>query len=260
MTFWGKIIGSAAGYALGGPLGAILGVAAGHAVDQIGTETDSALAPADAAAARSTADKKESVAFTIAVVALAAKMSRADGAVSEAELATFNRLFQVDPAEEANVRWVFERARRSAAGPEAYARQIASMFPHEPEVLEELMETLFLIARADGKVTPAELDYLRQVASIFGLQATCFKRVCAEHEALAEGDPFALLGVTPADNDEAIKAAHRRLVRDNHPDRLVAQGMPVELVKVANDKLAKINAAYDAIRTQRARTADKVEA
>lgn len=250
MSYWGKIIGGATGYALGGPLGAILGVAAGHAVDEIGNESATAVATVE--------DKKKSVAFTIAVVALAAKMAKADGHVSEREIAEFNRLFQVDPEEEANVRWVFERARLSNAGPEAYAQQIAQMFQNEPEVLEELMEALFLIARADGVASKAEIDYLRQIAGIFGLQATCFKRVCAEHLSAPEDDPFTLLGLTTDADDEAVKAAHRRLVRDNHPDKLVAQGLPVELVKVANDKLAKINAAYDAIRARRARRLEPV--
>lgn len=252
MSYWGKIIGGATGYALGGPLGAILGVAAGHAVDEISNESATGVATVE--------DKKKSVAFTIAVVALAAKMARADGHVSEAEIAEFNRLFQVDAEEEANVRWVFERARHSNAGPEAYAQQIAQMFQNEPEVLEELMEALFLIARADGAASKAEIDYLRQIAEIFGLQTTCFKRVCAEHLAAPEDDPFTLLGVPKDADDDAVKSAHRRLVRDNHPDKLVAQGLPVELVKVANDKLAKINAAYDAIRALRTRRLEPVTA
>lgn len=245
MSYWGKIIGGAAGYALGGPLGAILGAAAGHAVDEIRAEPATAVATVEG--------RTRSVAFTIAVVALAAKMARADGEVSNAEITAFRRLFRVDPDEEANVRWVFDRARRSTAGFEAYARQIAAMFPNEPEVLEELIEALFLIARADGTPGEAELAYLRQVAAIFGLDPACFRRVCAEHLTPPEQDPYTLLGVSPKDDDHAIKAAHRRLVRDNHPDRLVAQGLPLEMAQVANDKLAKINAAYDAIRAQRAR-------
>lgn len=245
MSIWGKIIGGTAGYALGGPLGAILGAAAGHAVDVMRAEQATAVATAE--------DRTKSVAFTIAVVALAAKMARADGAVSDAEIAAFRRLFRVDPGEEANVRFVFDRARRSTAGYEAYARQVAAMFPNEPEVLEELIEALFVIAKADGAPDQAELAYLRRVAEIFGLESTCFRRVCAEHLAPPERDPYAVLGVAPDADDAAIKAAHRRLVRDNHPDRLVAQGLPAEMVQVANDKLAKINAAYDAIRAQRAR-------
>jgi DnaJ like chaperone protein len=245
MSYWGKVIGGTAGYAVGGPLGAILGVAAGHAVDVMREESETALATVE--------DRTKSVAFTIAVVALAAKMARADGDVTAAEIAEFRRLFRVDPDEEANVRFVFDRARRSTAGFDAYARQVAAMFPNEPEVLEELVEALFLIAKADGTPAPAEIDYLRQVAEIFGLETTCFRRVCAEHLAPPEQDPYTLLGVTSADDDAAIKAAHRRLVRDNHPDKLVAQGLPREMVQVANDKLAKINAAYDAIRAERAR-------
>lgn len=245
MSFWGKVIGGTAGYAMGGPLGAILGAAAGHAVDVMREEQATEVATVE--------DRTRSVAFTIAVVALAAKMARADGEVTDREIQAFRRLFRVEPEEEANVRFVFDRARRSTAGFDAYARQIAAMFPNEPEVLEELIEALFLIAKADGEPSEAEIEYLRRVAEIFGLETACFRRVCAEHQAPPERDPYTLLGVAADADDAAIKAAHRRLVRDNHPDRLVAQGLPQEMVQVANDKLAKINAAYDAIRAQRAR-------
>jgi len=64
-------------------------------------------------------------------------------------------------------------------------------------------------------------------------------------------DPYNILGVTRAMDNAAIKAAWRKLVRDTHPDRLMAKGLPPEFVAMANERLATINAAYDRIAKER---------
>ena len=128
MSIWGSIIGGGAGYALGGPLGALLGLAAGHAVGRALRKS-----PADAQA-------EKNLAFTIAAVALAAKMAKADGAVCAREKAAFARLFHFDPAERANVERVFDLASRSTVGFESYARQVAGLFDKGAPALEELLD------------------------------------------------------------------------------------------------------------------------
>jgi DnaJ like chaperone protein len=212
MSVWGKILGGAAGFAIGGPIGAILGTAAGHAVDKMRDSTREA--PEDDATRR--------VAFTIGVIVLGAKMAKADGVVTKDEIGAFKEVFHIPQEEMQNVGRLFNQARRDAAGFEPYARQIARLFRHNPAVLEELIDGLFHIARADRKITADELEYLAKVAEIFGVSRTA--------------------------SDEEIKAAHRRLVVENHPDKLVAEGLPQEFVDLANEKLATINAAYDRIR------------
>ena len=146
---------------------------------------------------------------------------------------------------------VFDRARRDAGGFEPYARQIARMFADNPAVLEELLGALFHIARADGVVHPAELDYLSSVARIFGLDQAAFDRVRAARTDDGGGDPYAILGVDRDDDDEAVRAAWRRLTRETHPDRLIAQGMPEDLVEGATERMARINAAWDRVRKER---------
>jgi len=241
MSIWGKILGGAAGFALGGPLGAILGAIAGHAVDTISRKEVPRYVDAETKRA----------AFTIAVIVLAAKMAKADGVVTRDEIAAFKRTFSI-PQEEVNqVGQIFDQARRDARGFQPYARQISDMFAREPAVLEELLDALFHIARADGVYHPKEREYLRRVAKIFGFDEPTFERIEADNMGLDKADPYAILGVARTASDDEVKTAYRKLIRENHPDALTAQGMPEEFIKLANEKMATINAAYDRIQKER---------
>ena len=191
------------------------------------------------------------IGFTIGVIALGAKMARVDGQVSEVERAAFREFFQVPPGEEENVERFFDLAKRDAGGFETYARQVAALFPDAPEVLENVIEGLFSIAQADGKIDVAEADYLVKVANIFGLPSSRFERAKAAALGAVECEPCVVLGIDPLATDEQIREAWLRQVRANHPDRLMAQGLPEEAIAVANRKLALINDAYDRLRRQR---------
>jgi len=243
MSIWGKILGGAAGFAVGGPLGALIGAAAGHAVDKM-----------RAAGGGGPEDATKRIAFTIAVIALGAKMAKADGKVTRDEVEAFKQVFRIPPEEAKNVGRVFDQARRDAHGFEPYARQIAGMFADNPVVLEELLNGLFHIARADGQVAPEELDYLQKISQIFGLDSERWERLRAGNMGPDHSDPFEIIGVPRDAADADIKAAYRKLVRENHPDKLVAQGMPQEFIDLANEKLATINTAYDRIQQARERT------
>ncbi len=238
---WGKIIGGAAGFAVGGPLGALVGAVAGHAVDRLRA------GPAD----ETGPDQARETAFTIAVIALSAKMAKADGHVTRDEVEVFKRIFQVPADEMKNVGRVFDLARRSASGFEPYARQIARMFHSNPAVLEELLDALFMIARADQVMHPAEVSFLREISRIFGFDDAAFERIRAGHAGAGAADPHAVLGVPHDAGDDEVRAAWRALIRENHPDMLIAQGMPEDFIAVATEKMAAINAAWDQIREQR---------
>lgn len=240
MAIWGKIIGGTAGFALGGPLGALVGALAGHAVDRIGAGTGED-------AQRATKE----TAFTIAVIALSAKMAKADGTVTRDEVDVFKQLFRVPPDEIKNVGRVFDLAKRDSRGFQPYARQIGKMFADNPSVLEELLDSLFHIAKADKVVHPAELEFLQEVARIFGFDEATFARIRESHMGRDAGDPYTILGVRHDAGDGEVRDAYRRLIRENHPDTLIAQGMPEDFVQIATDKMATINAAYDRIREQR---------
>ena len=250
MNIWGKLVGGAAGFAVGGPIGALLGAVAGHAVDRMaGPEGEDALPPPESPADERAATRQ--IAFTIGIIALGAKMAKADGVVSRSEVVAFKQVFKVPPQEEQNVGRIFDQARKDARGFEPYARQIARMFSRKSRVLEELIDGLFHIAKADGKVSAEELNYLREVAGIFGFDDADFARMREAHLGPDLGDPYNLLGVTRAMDNAAIKAAYRKMVRETHPDKLMAKGLPPEFVAMANERLAMINAAYDRIARER---------
>tara|TARA_B100000513_G_scaffold96132_2_gene40755 strand:+ start:97 stop:855 length:759 start_codon:yes stop_codon:yes gene_type:complete len=250
MSIWGKVIGGVAGFAMGGPLGALIGGFAGHMYDQKKNEEEAFLMGEGGGDA---ANEARQVAFTQAVIVLAAKMAKSDGAVSKDEILAFRRMFHVPPEDEAAVGKLFNEARKDATGYEPYAEQIAMMFAREPAVLEELLAALFHIAKADGQVHPGEMEFLRRTALIFGFTPQGFERLKAMHlgEPDKKVDPYEILGVARTDTDAEIKSTYRKLIRENHPDKLMADGMPQEFIDLANEKMASINAAYDQIKKER---------
>ena len=240
MSIWGKLGGAAAGFLLGGgPIGALLGAFAGHL-----------LIDRDPLPLGDNADEP-GIVFTIAIIALGAKMAMADGVVTKDEEDAFKRIFRVPPSEEANVRRIFNLARQDTAGFEAYAKQIARLFRGNPAILEDVLDGLFEIAKADGVLHPGELAFLERVAEIFGFTPPEFRRIRASHFGPDEADPYAILGVAHDASNAEVKSTYRLLVRENHPDSLIARGVPEEFIRLANDKLAAINAAYDRIEEER---------
>lgn len=193
---------------------------------------------------------ERSVGFTIAVIALGAKMAKADGVVTRDEVAAFRRVFTIPKGEEASAAKVFDLARQDVAGFDAYARKIRAMFnPSDRDVMIDLMEGLFHIAVADRQFHPAEEMFLRSVAQIFGLDDPCFRSLRARH---VQDDPYAVLGVDPSAPDAAVRKAWREAVKASHPDVMLARGVPAEAVKLAQDRLRALNAAWEEISKARA--------
>lgn len=235
-TYWGALGGGGLGLALGGPLGALIGALAGHVlVDREGAP----FGPAP-----------RELVFTTGLVALAAKMARSDGVVTCDEVTAFRRIVEVPPEERARIERLFDLAKQTSAGFEAYAGQIAEAFRDEPALLENVLDGLFLIAAADGAIHEAEHAYLRDVATIFAISEAEFARIEARHMRRRD-DPYLVLGASREMTDEEIRRHYRRLVSEHHPDRQVARGLPGEAVAIATRRLAAINAAWDRIEKER---------
>lgn len=236
MSVWGKLGGAGFGLALGGPIGGLLGAFAGHYL----VDREGALfrpPPRD-------------VVLTTGLVALAAKMAKADGVVVRPEVDAFSRIVVVPDADRPAAERLFRLAQATTDGFEAYAAQLARVFADEPALLDDIVDGLFLIATADGAVHEAEVAYLRAVSELFGRNETWFETVLARH-VVDPHDPYVVLGARRDMPFGDLRALYRRLVSENHPDREIARGLPPEAVRIATDRLAAINAAWERIERDR---------
>ncbi|WP_342068570.1 TerB family tellurite resistance protein [Yoonia algicola] len=191
------------------------------------------------------------VAFAIAVIALGAKMAKADGRVTKDEVMAFREVFVIPTTEEANAARVFNLARQDVAGYDIYARRIKAMYGDDVSPLRDLLEGLFHIAMADGVYHPKEDDFLYEVADIFGFDERRFRTIRAQFVAEADRDPYDVLGVEPTASKDEIRAAWWQLVRETHPDQMLARGVPEEAVKLAERRMVAINRAWEDIQADR---------
>jgi DnaJ like chaperone protein len=305
MNYWGKIIGAATGLALGGVEGSLVGALAGHAVDIYTAWAEQHVTTRNDRPSES--DRRNAGSrynFTLAIVTLGAKLAKADGPVTKVEIAAFKEVFRVPPEEVQNVGRMFDRARVSPAGYEAYAETLSQMFVDNHAMLDEIVGCLFHVALSDGPLRAEEAEFVRRVSRIFGFSDSYFQRKLEEHtggftysaqdrashagsshsshsnnsggynssgygtggrggDQRAHGDgqrtragdaandPYAILGIPASTAAKDIKAKYRKLVRENHPDSLVAAGKSKDAVAQATAKLARINAAYDQISKER---------
>jgi len=190
-------------------------------------------------------------AFSTAVTALGAKLAKADGRADEGEYAAFAEVFHADERSQPDIRRLYDLARQTTHGFESYARRLAKRYHACPQLLEDVLDGLFHIAKSDGVVTAGELDYLQRVASLFGLSPLTFRRIKATHLGVNADDPYVVLNIAPDASDAAVHAAWRSALSDAHPDRVLARGLPAEFVEVAHAKAAAINAAFDAVNRER---------
>ena len=239
MTIWGKIIGSATGFALGGPLGALLGGVAGHALDKFKTKEK---LPEELAL--------KQIGFTIGVIVLSAKMAKADGKVTKSEIKAFKEKINVPDNEIKNVARLWDQAKKTTDGFEVYAKQISNLLEKNSSVLEELLNLLVIIAEADGKITNLEKIYLKEVSNIFGFSEQDFERICSS-KLDKHIDPYQTLGVLKDAPLEEIKNKWKTLAMKHHPDRLIAQGIPQDIIETNTYRLKEINNAWDLIKNKK---------
>ncbi|WEZ83077.1 DnaJ family molecular chaperone [Rhizobium sp. 32-5/1] len=199
-------------------------------------------------------ETRRKVAFSVAMIALSAKMAKADGIVTEAEVSAFRDIFKFPDDQAHNVARLYNLARQDVAGYEAYAEKMAALCvscERDCPILEDIIDGLFHIAKADGAIHDKELAYLMRVAEIFRMDEVHFQQIMARHVHASGVDPYKILGVSPKDDFSTIRKQYRVLVSENHPDRLVARGVPEEFHAIANDRMAALNAAYEAIEKER---------
>ncbi len=190
------------------------------------------------------------IAFTIGVIALSAKMAKADGIVAPLEVQAFKQVFEAAPEEAENVKRIFSLAQEDVAGYESYADEIAALLKSDRKLLQDVLEGLLHVATADGVLHPREDALLADVARRFGFSPSEYRFFRARF-VKDNCNPYDVLRLGPLASNEEIKRQYRKLVADNHPDKLMGRGVPAEFVDIATRKLAAINAAYDTIAKER---------
>ena len=197
------------------------------------------------------ARQRRRVAFSIALIALSAKMAKADGLVSDSEVEAFKQIFEIPNHELDNVAKLYNLAKGDIAGYDSYARQVKRLFPKEDgrdkEILRDVVDALFHIAKSDGVIHQDELKFLEDVSDIFGFAELDFERLRVRHVDGGTSDPYTILGAEPTWSYSQLKRQYRKRVSESHPDRLIARGVPPEFVAIANDRLAAINEAWQKI-------------
>jgi DnaJ like chaperone protein len=232
MSIWEKLAAATADLSSGGPIGALIGGGVARNVRDGDKEQDR---------------PENQLPFTVGVIVLGAKMAKADGSVTADEVNAFKEAFKVSAAEMKQAARIFNLAKGDVAGYEACAEQLVTVFKGNRKLLEDVLEGLFHIAKADDEVHPQEEQFLGQVAKLFGFTDTEFSYIKARHVIAAKRNPYDVLGVKPSISDEELKRHYRMLVEDSHPDKLIARGVPKEFVTIGIEKVATIRKAYDTI-------------
>ena len=245
MSIWGRLLGGAAGFALGGPIGAILGVMAGSAFDRKKQKIFNY--------SQISQEQKQQI-FTISFIVLAAKLAKSDGQVTDDEIQAFKEKFKVPKTELSKVGKIFNEAKRDVYGYKQIADQVGLVFSDNKILLEEMLNNLFFIAASDGKVSLKEVDLLRSISKSFAFDEKTFQRIFQMNLNNNASDPFKILDVSREDTDQEIRKKWINLNKEHHPDNLIAKGMPKEFIEQSNKELAAINLAYDKIKEIRAKS------
>ena len=247
MSIWGKLIGGAAGMALGGPIGAILGIAAGHGVDKV-SKFD-----ANESNKNFNNDQNEQI-FATSVIAISAKLAKADGKISKSEILAFKKIFEFPAEDEKAISNIFNSAKESIDDYKDIAEQVYKVFKSDRGLLFELLNSLFSIAYADGELHPKERDMLFEIAKIFQITGNEFESLNNIFEAKISTNntsmnrSYKILGLSENASLEQVSNQYRKLIKEYHPDKLQGMGLPKEFIELANQKLSAINKAYTEIK------------
>jgi DnaJ like chaperone protein len=197
------------------------------------------------------ADIRNDEDFASSVVALAAKMAKADGIATIDEALAFEAAFPIAKEDKPAFEKLFRLAAGTTLGFEHYAKKIAKKYRGNRQILFDVMAVLFFVAVADGQIKEAEKQYLVDVSQYLGLTGSDYSRISAFFIKDVEPNPYVILGVHETDTDEVVKRAWLDIVTKNHPDSFMSRGEPKEFIRLAHETTAQANAAYNKIRSDR---------
>lgn len=265
MSWWGKILGGSFGFMLGGPLGAFLGAALGHQFDR---GLNSGAIGMDSFRQGDT--ERVQTAFFTTTFLLMGYMAKADGRVTESEIAAAQYIMQqmqLTPEQKKTAIELFNKGKSTEFDLEAVVTQFKQECGRRRNLEQMFIEILLATAMADGKLEPVEKDILLNICKHLGFSRMSLERLIMMVQAQQHykagsgttgqpayqtiGDAFKMLGVDEQATTGDIKKAYRKLMNQHHPDKLVSRGLPEEMIKLATEKTQEIKAAYEQIKRHR---------
>jgi DnaJ like chaperone protein len=266
LSWWGKLLGGSFGFLLGGPLGALVGVALGHNFDRgLVSNLRQQFEPGN--------QERVQTAFFTAVFSVMGHLAKADGRVSENEIELARKIMQRmnlnDDMRQAAIR-LFNQGKQPDFALRDVLRQFRSECRGRRNLMRMFAEILVHAAYADGGLDSAERRVLEEVRAQLGFSESEFRHIEAVvynaryfGGSFGQGqqgsaspraslhDAYAILGVEPSASDAKVKKAYRRMMNQHHPDKLVAKGLPEEMIKLATEKTQEIKQAYEMIKRHR---------
>ena len=235
MSIWGSLIGGFVGFSFAGPIGALIGsIIGGKVTSKRRSRFQQGFAPPQQV-------------FAISLIILTAKLAKADGHVSKEELTAIKNKLKIPSNELSQVKNIFNKAKADPLGYEPYAKQIEEIFRNNPAMLDEVINILFYIAEADGKVSKSEFNMIRNIAKIFKISEAQFLGIQESRKGSDKLNPYVVLGCNPNDDLMTIRKKYLKLSKEHHPDLLISKGLPSEVIEESKNKMRAINSAYEQI-------------
>lgn len=256
MAWWGTLLGGTLGYMFGGPLGALLGAALGRNFDRgiLQTDRHAGFDPGQ--------QERVQAAFFAATFSVMGHVAKADGRVTPDEISATESIMtrmQLGPAQRKAAIQLFNEGKKATFPLADVLSQFRQECHRRFSLLQMFMEIQIATAMADGSIHPAERRIIQNIGAQLGFSHAELEHLFRmEHGARpgTTGTPpvaeaYETLGIERTASDAEVKTAYRRLMNQHHPDKLIAKGLPEEMIRIATEKTQQIKQAYEQIRKER---------
>jgi DnaJ like chaperone protein len=251
MGWFSTIVGGGIGAIIAGPFGALIGAAIGSS---LGNAKQGAIG---SGRGRQFESQQRQALFFTAAFSMVGKLAKADGRMCEEEVAVIRRVSKemmgLDPQTQQFAHNIIEQSIDSRESFSDYAQEFGRLFGNDQDMCSFMMSFLIEVAMADGELHAAEEKLLLEARRFFRINDAVYQSLYSRFvkrvaPTIGKSKHYETIGVTPNATQAEIKKAYREKVAEYHPDKIQSKGLPTEFMKFANDKMAEINAAYNAIK------------